>query len=123
MRLLECISDDHYNVTKDLTGKDIPLYAILSHIWGPDGEEVTYRDLVDGTGKEKAGYRKLGFCAKQARRDGLRYSRVDTCCIDESNNNEVQESIISMFRWYLNAARCYVYLSDVSITTNQSQSS
>lgn len=28
-----------------------------------------------------------------------------------------------MFRWYRNAARCYVYLSNVSITTNQSQSS
>ncbi|KAI4592133.1 hypothetical protein KJ359_011508 [Pestalotiopsis sp. 9143b] len=116
------MSGDHYRVTQDLSGK-IPLYAILSHRWGPDDEEVTYRDLVDGTGKEKAGYRKLSFCANQARRDGIRYFWVDTCCIDKSNNSEVQESINSMFRWYRNAARCYVYLSDVSIATNQPQSS
>jgi hypothetical protein len=39
---------------------------------------------------------------------------MDTCCIDKSNNNELAEAINSMFRWYQKAARCYVYLSDVS---------
>jgi hypothetical protein len=39
---------------------------------------------------------------------------VDTCCIDKSNNTELSEAINSMFRWYRNAAKCYVYLSDVS---------
>ncbi|KAF7536134.1 hypothetical protein G7054_g4775 [Neopestalotiopsis clavispora] len=123
MRLLECSNDGQFSLTNDLTGNNIPLYAILSHRWGPDGAEVTYRDVVDGTGKDKAGYEKLRFCAKQAKRDGLRYFWVDTCCIDKSNSNEVHESINSMFRWYHNAARCYVYLSDVSITANQPQSS
>lgn len=123
MRLLECSNDGQFSLTNDLTGNNIPLYAILSHRWGPDGAEVTYRDVVDGTSEDKAGYEKLRFCAKQARRDGLRYFWVDTCCIDKSNSNEVHESINSMFRWYRHAARCYVYLSDVSITTNQSQSS
>jgi Heterokaryon incompatibility protein (HET) len=41
------------------------------------------------------------------------YFWVDTCCIDKSNNNEPSEAINSMFRWYRNAAKCYVYLSDV----------
>src|SRR5947209_1374185 len=38
---------------------------------------------------------------------------MDTCCIDQSNNNELSEAVNSMFRWYRNAVKCYVYLSDV----------
>jgi hypothetical protein len=49
-------------------------------------------------------------------RDGLHYYWVDTCCIDKSNSVELQEAINSMFRWYQNATKCYVYLSDVSTT-------
>ncbi|KAH7012454.1 uncharacterized protein B0I36DRAFT_339221 [Microdochium trichocladiopsis] len=82
MRLLEC-SDGKFKLTKDLI-HDIPRYAILSHIWGLDTEEVTFRNLVDGTGEDKTGYHKLRFCAEQARRDGLQYFWVDTCCIDKS---------------------------------------
>jgi hypothetical protein len=93
---------------------DIPEYAILSHTWGADTEEVTFGDLMDGTGKSKAGYEKIRFCGEQARRDGLQYFWVDTCCIDKSSSAELQEAINSMFRWYQNAAKCYVYLSDVS---------
>ncbi len=123
MRLLECSLDGDFSLTEDLIGNKIPPYAILSHRWGLNAEEVTYRDLVDGTGNEKAGYKKLRFCAEQARRDDLRYFWVDTCCIDKANNNELSEAINSMFRWYHDAARCYVYLSDVSITIDQPQMS
>jgi hypothetical protein len=52
---------------------------------------------------------------KQAASDGLQYIWVDTCCIDKSSSAELSEAINSMFRWYQNAARCYVYLTDVSI--------
>ena len=38
---------------------------------------------------------------------------MDTDCIDKTNNVELAEAINSMFRWYREAARCYVYLSDV----------
>ncbi len=114
MRLLKC-GDSRFKLTKDLV-RDIPKYAILSHTWGPDAEEVTFRDLVDGTGEDKIGYEKIRFCAAQARRDGLQYFWVDTCCIDKSSSAELQESINSMFRWYRDAAICYVYLADVSLT-------
>jgi hypothetical protein len=90
---------------------DIPSYAILSHRWG--AEEVTLADLTNGHGKKMAGYGKIQFCGEQAKRDGLQYFWIDTCCIDKSNNNELAEAINSMFRWYQKAARCYVYLSDV----------
>jgi hypothetical protein len=56
----------------------IPPYAILSHTWG--SEEVSFLDLVDKSGKSKAGYRKILFCGKQAARDNLQYFWVDTCC-------------------------------------------
>jgi hypothetical protein len=114
MRLLQYNTDGEFSLTKDLAGGKIPEYAILSHTWGADTEEVTYRDLIDGTGKNKVGYEKLRFCGEQARYDSLQYFWVDTCCIDKSNNTELAEAINSMFRWYRNAAKCYVYLPDIS---------
>jgi hypothetical protein len=99
-------------------------YAILSHRWGPPGEEVTYKDLTESTDKDKLGYNsitdkpgyaKVKFCVEQAAQDGLLYSWIDTCCIDKSNSTELSEAINSMFRWYKNAAKCYVFLNDVSM--------
>lgn len=113
MRLLQYNNDSEFSLTKDFVGSKIPEYTILSHTWGADTEEVTYRDLIDGTGKNKVGYEKIRFCGQQARRDRLQYFWVDTCCIDKSNAVELQEAINSMFRWYRNAVKCYVFLSDV----------
>jgi len=112
MRLLKL--DDHGTPgLAEFFDDNIPCYAILSHTWR-EGEEVTFKDLMDGTGKSKPGYNKIRFCGEQARRDGLQYFWMDTCCIDKSNSTELSEAINSMFRWYRNAAKCYVYLSDVS---------
>jgi hypothetical protein len=113
MRLLERNNDGEFSLTKNFSNH-IPNYAILSHTWGADTEEVNFRDLIDGTGESKDGYGKIRFCGEQASRDGLQYFWVDTCCIDKSNSTELAEAINSMFRWYRNAAKCYVYLSDVS---------
>lgn len=93
---------------------DVPPYAILSHTWIGDHDEVTFDDITEGNPERKAlSYKKIKFCAEQAARDGLRYSWVDTCCINKSSSAELQEAITRMFAWYRNAARCYVYLSDV----------
>jgi hypothetical protein len=112
MRLLQFNNDGELSLS-EFFDSAIPKYAILSHRWGI--EEVTFQDLLDGTRKSKVGYRKIQFCGEQARRDDLQYFWVDTCCIDKSNSTELAEAINSMFRWYQKAARCYVYLSDVSI--------
>jgi hypothetical protein len=85
----------------------IPPYAILSHMWGADAEEVTFADLQTGDGKTKPGHKKILFCGKQAQRDNLQYFWIDTCCIDKANKAELAFSI------RCNAAWCYVYLSDV----------
>jgi hypothetical protein len=117
MRLLYTAGDGRLGWTDDLVGDEIPPYAILSHTW--EGREVAYKDLQnyrdigDVDARLKGDYQKIFFCATQAKRDGLNYFWVDTCCIDKSNSQELQEAINSMFRWYQNATKCYVYLSDV----------
>jgi len=115
MRLLRCSNSGEFGLTNDLVGNDTtPPYAILSHTWGPDTEEVTFEDMTNGTSKNKPGYEKVRFCGEQARQDGLEYFWIDTCCINKTNYAELTQAINSMFRWYRNATRCYVYLSDVS---------
>ncbi|KAI1334196.1 P-loop containing nucleoside triphosphate hydrolase protein [Xylariaceae sp. FL0016] len=121
MRLLHLDDVDGYSLTPDLPSDDVPSYAILSHTWGPD--EVLFADLAKPSNawQHKAGYEKIKFCAKQARRNGLRYIWIDTCCIDKSDAIELQTAINSMFRWYRDAKRCYVYLPDVSLSTMPGQ--
>lgn len=121
MRLLEaCDGPDglEFRLTGLYHPGNIPLYAILSHTWGPDSDEVSLQDLLDGAGKAKAGYDKLRFCARQARRDGLTHFWIDTCCIDKSNSTELAEALNSMFNWYRRASRCYVFLPDVTSPTD-----
>ena len=96
MRLLHLDSAKRLTST-DFSGKTIPPYAILSHTW--DGDEFLFEDLVNDTGKSKAGYEKILFCGKQAARDHLQYFWVDTCCIDKWNLRELSNAINSMFRW------------------------
>jgi hypothetical protein len=121
MRLLRRCDAGECSLTEHLRGEDtIPPYAILSHTWGADPDEVTFEDMTNATGKDKAGYEKIRFCGEQARQDGLQYFWVDTCCIDKANKAELTYAINSMFRWYRNAARCYVYLSDVSSPARES---
>ena len=95
---------DEFSLTEDLINEDmIPRYAILSHMWGADTEEVSFKDMMDGTGMRKPGYDKIRFCEEQARCDDLQYFWIDTCCIDKSNSTKLQEAINSMFHWYRNA--------------------
>jgi Heterokaryon incompatibility protein (HET) len=115
MRLLEMKSPGEYSLIQVATHNTVP-YAILSHTW--TDQEVTYQDLIRGTGKDKSGYEKIKFCREQAAKDDLQYFWVDTCCIDKSNAVELSTAINSMFRWYRNAKKCYVYLTDVLVPAN-----
>jgi hypothetical protein len=64
MRLLLRSNTGEFSLTKEFLGDDIiPPYAILSHTWR-EGEEVTFKDLIYGTGQDKAGYKKIQFCGK-----------------------------------------------------------
>jgi tetratricopeptide (TPR) repeat protein len=115
MRLLHLDKNGRLFST-DFSGKIPPPYAILSHRWDSDNE-VIFEDIGNETCKSKAGYRKIEFCAQQAAQDQLRYFWIDTCCIDKWNLHERSQAINSMFQWYKNAAKCYIFLSDVSMST------
>ncbi|KXJ84597.1 heterokaryon incompatibility protein-domain-containing protein [Microdochium bolleyi] len=98
MRLLK-LREDRSLSLQEYPPEDVPPYAILSHTWGPDDQEITFQDLT--------------FCSQQAAVDDLKHFWIDTCCIDKSNSQELQEAINSMFRWYRDAKHCYVFLADV----------
>jgi hypothetical protein len=69
MRLLKLVGPGDFSLVQVPTHNTFP-YATLSHTW-IDGQEVTYQELISGTGKSKSGYGKLKFCGEQAMKDGL----------------------------------------------------
>jgi hypothetical protein len=156
MRLLQLDGNGFVSLT-DYVGDNVPEYAILSHTWGRDNEEITLAELMKATRrsesisyprqhnspgstkeieseahetllriaavrsiKNKAGYEKIRFCGQQAAKDGIHHFWVDSCCIDKSSSAELTEAINSMFRWYQEADKCYVYLSDVFLGPSDS---
>jgi hypothetical protein len=96
---------------REFHGSQVPYYAILSHTWGE--EEVSFDEMQDGKGKDKAGYKKIADCCALAASDGWDYVWIDTCCINKSSSAELSEAINSMFQWYREAQVCYAYLADV----------
>ena len=106
-------------------------YAILSHCWGKDKEEVRFSELdqlvkmdkeLRDEIRERPGYKKIVSTCRQARinemsaeesSSRIEWVWVDTCCIDKSSSAELSEAINSMYRWYENAAVCYAFLQDV----------
>ncbi|KAI0129457.1 heterokaryon incompatibility protein-domain-containing protein [Xylariales sp. AK1849] len=106
-----------YNLAlTEFTGSQIPLYAILSHTWDPKNE-LSLADMANiitkPEGSRKSGFAKIEYCCRQAKKDGLSWAWVDTCCIDKTSSAELTEAINSMYRWYSSAVVCYAYLSDV----------
>ncbi|KAK1852035.1 ankyrin repeat-containing protein [Colletotrichum chrysophilum] len=93
-------------------GASIEPYVILSHTW--EDEEVTFQDWDKPSIKnEMKGFQKIRQTCELGAADGYRYAWVDTCCIDKTNSTELSEAINSMYKWYEDAAVCYVYLSDL----------
>lgn len=90
--------------------RQAPRYGILSHRW--QNEEISYQDVISGCAQRREAYSKLAKFCRQCAKDELSHAWIDTCCIDQSSSAELSEAINSMFRWYQNAAKCYVYLHD-----------
>jgi hypothetical protein len=82
MRLLEIEDNGDLRLVEYMDEKEIPPYAILSHRWGADNEEVTLRDILEGTGISKIGYDKIRACGHEATLDGLKLFWVDTYCLN-----------------------------------------
>jgi hypothetical protein len=86
MRLLKVDDQGELSLTNDLHDPTVP-YAILSHTWGDDNDEVHFDDLKTDSWKHKAGYAKIRFCGEQAKKDKLEYFWVDTCCINKAKSS------------------------------------
>ena len=57
-------------------------YAILSHRWGGDDDEVSYEDMVSSRDiSEKKGYAKIKTFCNLALSMNYQYGWVDTCCM------------------------------------------
>lgn len=113
-------------------------YAILSHTWGM--EEISFQEIQsENLDVSKQGYKKIKETCRNALSNGYDFVWIDTCCkstvalfhqiltncakgIDKSSSAELSESINSMFKWYKDAAVCYVYLDDVSTSVDDAQS-
>lgn len=94
-------------------------YAILSHTWGSDEDEVVYTDILNGKAHTRKTFEtKVVYTCRRAIADRYKYAWIDTCCIDKSSSAELSEAINSMFYWYRKSAVCYVLLSDVPGDTN-----
>jgi len=116
MRLLNFQTDGTISLCNISQTRECPAYAILSHTWDADDEEVHFSEFQSLPREElesRKGYRKATAAMSQAIKDGYDYFWIDTICIDKSNSNEVSEAINSMFHWYRAASVCYAYLSDV----------
>jgi hypothetical protein len=96
---------------QDFSLKTIPPYAILSHTWGTD--EITFQDTLSQKVLLGKGYIKIQQSCLLARKRGLEFAWVDTCCIDKTSSAELTESINLMYQWYRDATVCFVYLEDL----------
>ncbi|KAJ5710543.1 hypothetical protein N7488_004699 [Penicillium malachiteum] len=98
-------------------------YAILSHRWVA-GQEISFQEMLQPNRDtvSKTGYTKIkGFCERAAF-NNFQYAWIDTCCINKESSAELSDAINSMFQWYQNAAKCYVYLNDVENISQFSRS-
>ncbi|KLJ08815.1 hypothetical protein EMPG_15754 [Blastomyces silverae] len=116
--------------------QDLPQYAIFSHTWYSQPlSEILYHDIKNYfSGRVEIGpngliantsayptippaLQKVVWCCQQTILDGFEWIWIDTCCLNKDSAVEDSEAVNAMFTWYRNAMTCYVYLSDVDITT------
>ncbi|KAK1445720.1 hypothetical protein CMEL01_09963 [Colletotrichum melonis] len=105
MKLLNCstlrIEDMHPARKQKLEEQGVSTaYAILSHRWESDEDEVTFEDIAsaDMRTKNLLGWSKIEKTCTEALRIGIAYAWIDTCCVDKRNLTELTEAINSMFK-------------------------
>jgi hypothetical protein len=108
---------NHEDLRMERIKKRVAMYfrcVMLSHRW-EEKEPLLYN--IQGKVVYKlnpvGGIVKLQSFCKAARKEGYHWAWVDTCCIDQNHNVELQKSLNSMFTWYCQSALTIVYLSDV----------
>jgi hypothetical protein len=117
-----------HEIQKPQKPYEVP-YVIISHRWFDD--ELDYDDMSDFANnehrlseKKAASIKKVkGSCemtkiwsrrhnANKSITVPIKHVWLDTVCINKKNPAELSESLNSMYRWYEEAAVCFVYLHD-----------
>ncbi|KAI4269161.1 MAG: hypothetical protein LQ337_007451 [Flavoplaca oasis] len=96
---------------------DVPVYAILSHRWGP--REISFKEVRNRTAPPGPALRKIERCCQLAVSKGLQWVWIDTCCIDKRSSAELSEAINSMYKWYQRSEVCFVHLSDFQLSPTE----
>ena len=118
LRLIDVQTHNFANPTR-IWAEDKLEYAVLSHRWLAEADEVSFKEIGNpAIAESKNGLFKITGTCELAKKAGLRYAWLDTCCIDKSSSAELQESINSMYRWYAESTVCFVYLKDIDIISN-----
>jgi hypothetical protein len=105
-------------VEPDKVDLKVSAYAILSHTWRLEDDEITFADMAMQKlqcSMAHEAFNKIRLTCDQATREGLEYVWVYTCCIDKSSSADLSEAINSMYAYYARAKVCYVYMSDVEL--------
>jgi hypothetical protein len=114
---LMSLSIKHADLRTERIKQVVAMYfscVMLSHRW--EEKELSLQDIQDKIVYQLnpvGGIVKLQSFCKTARDAGYQWAWIDTCCIDRTSNVEVQESVNSMFVWYLHSGLTMVYLVDV----------
>ena len=90
-------------------------YVTFSHTW--EGKEPSFQDvhLVGSVWKlapSPLNDKLRKFC-ETVREDGFRWAWSDTCCIDKTISAILNQSLISMCKWYEDSAATLVLLSGI----------
>jgi hypothetical protein len=67
MRLLKANADDSLSLITFLSRK-VPSYAILSHTWETDNQEVTFQDLMNNVGYVRLATERYNFVENKPRK-------------------------------------------------------
>ena len=105
---------------KNFYNTSLPEYAILSHRWRDEDDEVSYKQLRKGSvPADLPGLAKIQNFCRLADTKGFQWAWIDTCCIDKRSSAELSEAINSMFKWYRRSAECYVHMADVEFSDDE----
>ena len=113
----ELISSMTTHIDHDLIQQEVMQYyryATLSHTWEdnePRFDQVIHIVVYDL--EDSFTHHKLQMFCKTVRDAGIQWAWSDTCCINKADHFELQESLVSMFRWYEASALTIVSLHGV----------
>ena len=91
-------------------------YRVLSQEWSAAGYAFGDQNMAEQQrSSREQSVEKLKRFRNAAASHKYKYIWLDTCCIDQKNPVELTRAINSMYRWYAEAERCFVYLYDYDL--------